>query len=84
MRDVLRAQADIPTLKGAIYPEIAIVWGFLYSGVIIKWASSLDFLSIFWLTIGVLMGIIATRLAVVHLGVRSLFLAATRDRALDP
>jgi len=78
LRDVLRAQADIPSLKGSIYPEIAIVWGFLYSALIISWAGSLDFGRIFWLTIVVLVGIVATRVAVVHLGLRSLFLGLKR------
>ena len=42
LRDVLRAQADIPTLKGSLYPEIAILWGFVYSAAIISLGSSLE------------------------------------------
>jgi hypothetical protein len=31
LRDVLRSQSDIPTLKGSIYPKIALAWGLVYS-----------------------------------------------------
>ncbi len=78
LRDVLRAQADIPTLKGSIYPEIAIVWGFVYSAAIISRGSSLELSSIFWLTLGVLVGIVISRVVVLHLGLRYPFLGTRR------
>ena len=78
LRDVLRAQADIPTLKGSLYPEIAILWGFVYSAVIIISGSRLELSGIFWLTLGVLTGIVITRVAVLHLGLRCPFLGARR------
>jgi hypothetical protein len=31
LRDVLLSQSDIPSLKGSIYPEIALAWGLVYS-----------------------------------------------------
>ena len=77
LRDVLRAQADIPTLKGSLYPEIAILWGFVYSAAIISQGSSLELSGIFWLTLGVLTGIVVTRVVVLHLGLRCPFLGAT-------
>jgi polar amino acid transport system substrate-binding protein len=78
LRDVLRAQADIPSLKGTLYPEIAILWGFVYSVAIISQGSILELSSIFWLTLGVLAGIVTTRVVVLHLGLRCPFLGATR------
>ena len=79
LRDVLRARADIPTLKGTLYPEIAIMWGFIYSAAIISSGSSLELSGIFWLTLGVLAGIVVTRVVILNLGLRCPFLSARRD-----
>ena len=64
--------------NGSLYPEIAIFWGFVYSAAIISRSSSLELSGIFWLTLGVLVGIVTTRVVVLHLGIRCLFLGATR------
>lgn len=74
LRDVLRAQSDIPTLKGTIYPEIALFWGLIFS-LFISWeATRLDPVEISYGIIVVILGALATRLLVVHYGWRSLFL----------
>ncbi len=74
LRDVLRSQADIPTLKGSIYPEIALVGGLLYSLAILHQGEDLTLETMLWLTVMIMLTILATRVLVVHYGVRSLFL----------
>lgn len=74
LRDMLRAQSDIPTLKGTIYPEIALLWGLAFS-LFISWeATRLDPVEITYGILIVILGALATRLLVVHYGWRSLFL----------
>lgn len=74
LRDILRAQADIPTLKGTIYPEIALVWGLGFS-LFISWeVTRLSLTEIFYGTIIAILGALVTRLLVVHFGLRSLFM----------
>ncbi|GAB4251635.1 MAG: hypothetical protein OHK005_18820 [Candidatus Methylacidiphilales bacterium] len=74
LRDVLRSQADIPTLKGTIYPEIALVGGWVYSLVILVRGENLMLTEILWLTVAVMTAMLALRLLVVHFKVRSIFL----------
>lgn len=81
LRDILRAQADIPTLKGTIYPEIALLWGLVFS-LFISWeATRLDPVEISYGTVLVILGALATRLLVVHCGLRSLFLGREGNRS---
>lgn len=75
LRDVLRAQADIPTLKGAIYPEISILWGLVYSLVLFYEGARFGLSEVLVLTTSVMIGILFTRLIVVHFGFRSPLLA---------
>ncbi len=74
LRDILRGQADIPTLKGTIYPEIALVWGLAYSLVIIFSGAQLDPKEMLMLTLVVLGAIVVTRLLVVQFGMHSVFM----------
>lgn len=74
LRDVLRSQADIPTLKGSIYPEIAIFWAWVFSLAIIFRAQDLTLREVLWLTISVILAIFLTRILVVELNVTSFFL----------
>jgi len=74
LRDILRSQADIPTLKGAIYPEIALFWGLVYSVFIITWETDLDLRGILLLTVCSVVGGLLSRLGVVHFRLESIFL----------
>ncbi len=74
LRDLLRPNSGIPTLKGEIYPEIAVLWGLGYALVLLAWQDDLSLLRVVLLTIFILAGAFFTRIAVVHFGWRSLFL----------
>lgn len=74
LRDLLRPNSGIPTLKGEIYPEIAVVWGLGYALVLLAWQDDLALVPVVALTVFVLLGAFLTRLAVVHFGWRSVFL----------
>lgn len=74
LRDVLRSRADIPTLKGSIYPEIAAFWGFIYSAIIFVYGAELILKQVLVLTIVTIALAFATRILVVHFGLRSIFL----------
>ncbi|MGH8047758.1 MAG: trimeric intracellular cation channel family protein, partial [Chthoniobacterales bacterium] len=80
LRDVLRARADIPTLKGQVYPEIALLGGLLYSIAILRRTIGIDLLDMTWLTLFIVCGVFVTRLLVVQFGIRSLFLASPFKR----
>jgi len=75
LRDLLRPNSGIPTLKGEIYPEIAVVWGLGYALVLLAWQDDLSLVRVVLLTVFILLGAFFTRIAVVHFGWRSLFLA---------
>lgn len=79
LRDILRAQADIPTLKGSVYPEIALVGGFFYSVAIIRRNMGLDLRELTLTTIFIVCAVFVTRLLVVKFGVRSLFLGRAKS-----
>lgn len=74
LRDLLRPNSGIPTLKGEIYPEIAVVWGLGYALVLLAWQDDLSLVPVVLLTVFILLGAFLTRIAVVHFGWRSLFL----------
>ena len=75
LRDLLRPNSGIPTLKGEIYPEIAVVWGLAYALVLLAWQNDLSLVRVVMLTSFVLVGAFITRMAVIHFGWRSVFLA---------
>lgn len=71
LRDVVRSDPEIPLLKGELYPEIAVLWGFILS-VFFIWDA--DIVSADDVQIGILLtfvGALATRLATIHLGLKS-------------
>lgn len=74
LRDILRSQADIQTLKGSVYPEIALVGGFLYSAAIIRRNMGLNLMELSLMTLFIVCAVFVTRLLVVQFGIRSLFL----------
>lgn len=75
LRDVLRSKGDLPTLKGSIYPEIAVFWGLVYSLVILAYGAELNLKEVLLLTFGVIGATFLTRLGVVHFGIQSVFLS---------
>ena len=76
LRDVLRSQSDIPTLKGSIYPEIALVWGLVYSIAILVLGMDLGLETTLALTITVMAAAFATRILVVQFDIPSIFLGS--------
>lgn len=80
LRDILRSQSDIPTLKGSIYPEIAIFWAWIYSLFIIYRAQDLTVREVLILTIFVMLAIFLTRIFVVHFNLKSIFLGLKSKR----
>ena len=80
LRDVLRSQSDIPTLKGSMYPEIAIFWAWIYSLFIIYHAQDLTVGEVLLLTIFVMLAIFLTLIFVVQFNLKSIFLDLKADR----
>lgn len=74
LRDVLRSQADIPTLKGVIYPELALFWGLIYSLIIYFAGQDLLLSTVLIMTIVIIVAGFFSRILVVHFGWRSIFL----------
>jgi polar amino acid transport system substrate-binding protein len=73
LRDVIRADADNPGLKGAFYAEVALIWGFLLSLFLTWYANSLEFQPshITFMVVAVFVGGLLTRIAVFHFKIRS-------------
>jgi hypothetical protein len=73
LRDVIRADADNPGLKGSFYAEVALIWGLILS-LFLNWYSFLPNYEPSHLTfavVGVIFGGLATRIAVVYYKLRS-------------
>jgi polar amino acid transport system substrate-binding protein len=73
LRDVIRADADNPGLKGSFYAEVALIWGLILS-LFLNWYSFLPKYEPSHLTfavVGVIFGGLATRIAVVYYKIRS-------------
>ena len=73
LRDVIRADADNPGLKGSFYAEVALIWGLILS-LFLNWYSFLPKYELIHLTlavVGVILGGLATRIAVVYYKIRS-------------
>lgn len=71
LRDVLRSDPEIPALRGELYPEIAFVWGGILSAYLIWQTHHLDPDQILLGIVVTVIGTIATRMAVIHFGIRS-------------
>lgn len=73
IRDVIRADADNPGLKGTFYAEVALIWGFLLSIFLTWYANSLVYhpAHISFAVIGTMTGALLTRMIVYHLRIRS-------------
>ena len=73
LRDVIRADADNPGLKGSFYAEVALIWGLVFS-VFLNWYSYLPKYEPTHLSLAVaivILGGVVTRLAVVRYKIRS-------------
>ena len=71
LRDVVRSDPDIPTLKGELYPEIALVWGFVLSLFMTWQTRHLHAGEIAAGMIATFVGAFLTRIATIHFGIRS-------------
>jgi len=73
LRDVIRADANNPGLKGSFYAEVALIWGLILS-LFLNWYSFLPKYELSLLTlavVGVIIGGLVTRIAVVYFKIRS-------------
>lgn len=66
LRDVLRSEAHIPTLKGEFYPEVAIIWGFLLAVLLHLQTTRADPVELMLSVVICVVGAFATRLAAIH------------------
>jgi polar amino acid transport system substrate-binding protein len=73
LRDVIRADADNPGLKGAFYAEVSLIWGFILSLFLLWYANSLVHRPshITMMVVISLVGGVVTRLAVFYFRIRS-------------
>jgi len=71
LRDIIRQEPDIPSLKGELYPEIAMVWGFLLALFLIWQTRVIDPDHIFLGIVVTMAGVFLTRMAVVLLRLKS-------------
>jgi len=74
MRDAVRASSHNETLKGEFYPEIAVIWGFLFA-MFLQWQTTrLDLREIGLAVMVTAAGALATRLIAERFGLRSIML----------
>jgi polar amino acid transport system substrate-binding protein len=71
LRDIVRQDQDIPTLKGEIYPEIALVWGLFLSLFMIWQTRLIEPDHIFPAILVTMFGAFFTRIAIVLLRLKS-------------
>lgn len=71
LRDVVRQDPNIASLKGEFYPEVALIWGFLLSLFLIWQTRVIDPDQIFIGIIVTVVGAFLTRSAAIYFGIRS-------------
>ncbi|MGX1307024.1 putative membrane protein YeiH [Amorphus suaedae] len=73
VRDVVRARADNPTLKGAFYAEISVLWGLIYSLFILylQPMAMVTFPVVLAVTLVVMVGAFAMRMIAMRRGYRA-------------
>jgi polar amino acid transport system substrate-binding protein len=73
VRDVIRADADNPFLKGTFYAEIALIWGWMLSLFLMWYANFLDYKpnEISLAVVVTMIGALLTRMAVFYLRIKS-------------
>lgn len=74
IRDIVRADSNNPSLKGSIYPEIALAWGLAFSLFLIWETSRLHLSEVLAGVVVTQAGILLTRWAVIRWDVRSLYM----------
>lgn len=72
VRDVVRADVENPNLKGAFYPEVALIWGLILSFFIVWQNQRLVHEEIYAAVIITFIGAFLTRMAAVVFRIRSL------------
>ena len=71
LRDIVRADSNNPSLKGSFYPEIALIWGFIYA-LFLDWEiERLQLHEIYLGTVAIFAATVMTRILVVVYGLRS-------------
>jgi len=80
VRDVVRARADNPTLKGAFYAEISVFWGMIYS-LFILFLEPMDWVTfpvVLGVTLLVMVGAFAMRMIALKRGHRAPLVSASK------
>lgn len=72
VRDVVRSEPEIETLKGEFYAEVALLWGFIFSIYLMWTTRRLDPNEILIAVIVILFGSFLTRLAVIRFKIKGL------------
>jgi polar amino acid transport system substrate-binding protein len=62
MRDVVRGRIEESSLKGAFYPEVAVLWGFALSVFLAAMGADLTAGSLFWAVVATITGAFLTRM----------------------
>ena len=71
LRDIVRSDTEIRTLKGELYPEIALIWGLAFSIYLVWTTDRLNPNEILVAVICVLFGAFLTRMAAIHFNLKS-------------
>lgn len=71
LRDVVRSEPEIPTLKGELYPEIALAWGAILSFYMMWQSQQLHADEIAIGFFATFVGAFLTRIATIYFGIRS-------------
>ncbi len=74
LRDIVRADSHNPYLKGSIYPEIALVWGLVFSAFLVWETPRLHLHEVLAGVIATMAGSLLTRFVVLRYNLQSLFL----------
>jgi len=71
LRDVVRSDPNVPSLKGELYPEIAVLWGLLLSAYFELETRRLDADQVALGIVVTFVGAFLTRVAIIYFGIRS-------------
>ncbi len=81
LRDIVRADAENPMIKGEFYPEIAIIWGFFLS-LFLEWQTTrLNLIEIGTAVVVTMVGAFVTRMLVIRFQIRSPLLSPSISNA---
>jgi polar amino acid transport system substrate-binding protein len=74
LRDIVRADSNNAFLKGTFYPEIAFIWGFIFTTLMILFRDQLDVDNMLWLVVFNILGALFTRILCLKYKIKSITL----------